>query len=87
MMHLFEKGDVNKVYLMGYSAGGDGVYYMAPRMADYWAACSMMAGHPNGASALNLRNLPFSIQVGEHDSAYDRNLKAIEWSIKLDELF
>ena len=42
--------DVNpdKVYLMGYSAGGDGVWQVAPRMADHWAAASMMAGHPNG---------------------------------------
>ena len=40
--------DVNpdKVYLMGYSAGGDGVWRLAPRMADHWAAASMMAGHP-----------------------------------------
>lgn len=26
----------DKVYLMGYSAGGDGVYRLAPRMADRW---------------------------------------------------
>ena len=38
--------DVNpdKVYILGYSAGGDGVWRMAPRMADHWAAASMMAG-------------------------------------------
>ena len=39
----------DKVYLMGYSAGGDGVYQMAPRMADWWAAASMMAGPPTDA--------------------------------------
>jgi hypothetical protein len=32
----------------------------------------MMAGHPNKADVYNLRNLAFSIQVGENDSAYDR---------------
>ena len=39
------EADVNpdKVYLLGYSAGGDGVWRMAPRMADRWAAASMMA--------------------------------------------
>ena len=32
----------DKVYLLGYSAGGDGVWRMAPRMADRWAAASMI---------------------------------------------
>ena len=36
----------NKVYLLGYSAGGDGVYQLAPRMADRWAAAAMMADSP-----------------------------------------
>lgn len=63
----------NRVYLMGYSAGGDGVYQLAPRMADRFAAAAMMAGHPNDASLLNLRNLPFAILMGGDDEAYDRN--------------
>ena len=54
----------DRVYLMGYSAGGDGVYQLAPRMADRFAAASMMAGHPNDASPLGLRNLPFMICMG-----------------------
>jgi hypothetical protein len=58
---------------MGYSAGGDGVWQLAPRMADRWAAAAMMAGHPNDASLLPLRNLPIALFVGERDSAYDRN--------------
>ena len=37
----------NKVFLTGYSAGGDGIYHMAPRMADWLAGAAMMAGHPN----------------------------------------
>lgn len=63
----------NKVYIMGYSAGGDGVWRMAPRMADTWAAASMMAGHPGDVRLENLRNLPFMIWCGELDAAYDRN--------------
>ena len=39
--------DPNRVYLIGYSAGGDGVYQLAPRMADRFAAAGMCAGHPN----------------------------------------
>jgi predicted peptidase len=64
------------VYILGYSAGGDGIYYLGPRLADYLAAASMMAGHPNNASPLNLRNIGFSIYMGENDSAYDRNIVA-----------
>lgn len=76
----------DKVYLMGYSAGGDGVYQLAPRMADRFAAASMMAGHPNDASPLGLRNLPFAIFSGAEDSAYNRNKVAAEWGGKLDTL-
>jgi poly(3-hydroxybutyrate) depolymerase len=76
----------DKVYLMGYSAGGDGVYQIAPRMADRFAAASMMAGHPNDASPLGLRNLPFAIFSGAEDSAYNRNKVAAEWGAKLDAL-
>jgi len=76
----------NKVYILGYSAGGDGVYQMAPRMADYWAAAAMMAGHPNGVSILSLRNVPFALQVGSNDSAYNRNKVAIEYGEELKRL-
>jgi hypothetical protein len=75
--------DPNRVYVMGYSAGGDGVYQLAPRMADRWAAAAMMAGHPNDASPLGLRNIGFTIHVGADDGAYQRNRIAAEWAGKL----
>lgn len=80
--------DVNpdKVYLLGYSAGGDGLYRMAPRMADRWAAASMMAGHPGEAHQVNLRNLPFMIWMGANDAAYDRNQWAKRIGQRLDSL-
>ncbi len=80
--------DVNpdKVYLMGYSAGGDGAWRMAPRMADRWAAASMMAGHPGEASQVSLRNTPFMIWMGENDSAYDRNKLAVKHGAIMDSL-
>ncbi|MDA1015088.1 MAG: polyhydroxyalkanoate depolymerase, partial [Planctomycetota bacterium] len=71
---------------MGYSAGGDGVYQLAPRMADRWAAASMMAGHPNEASPLGLRNIGFTIHVGGRDSAYNRNRVAADWQKQLEVL-
>lgn len=76
----------NRVYLLGYSAGGDGVYQLAPRMADRFAAACMMAGHPNEAQPLGLRNLPFGLFVGAEDAAYDRNRIAGSWNEKLEAL-
>ncbi|SEN38101.1 Dienelactone hydrolase family protein [bacterium A37T11] len=76
----------NKVYIMGYSAGGDGVFQLAPRMADRWAAASMMAGHPGDAAAASLRDLPFEIFMGGKDRAYNRNGLAVVWSKLLDSL-
>lgn len=83
---VFENVNPDKVYLLGYSAGGDGVWRMAPRMADRWAAASMMAGHPGNASQVNLRNLPYMIWMGENDSAYHRNTLAKEKGEVLDSL-
>jgi len=76
----------NRVYVLGYSAGGDGVYQLAPRMADTWAAAAMMAGHPNGVSMLSLRNVPFALQVGGNDAAYNRNKVGREYGEQLDKL-
>jgi len=78
--------DPDRVYLMGYSAGGDGVWQLAPRMADRFAAAAMMAGHPGDASLLPLRDLPFAILMGGADAAYDRNRLAVEKSAELDRL-
>ena len=80
---LCERVDPDRVYLMGYSAGGDGVYQLAPRMADRFAAAAMMAGHPNEAVPDGLRNLPFSIQMGALDGAFDRNKVAASWGERL----
>lgn len=83
---LVEGVNPDRVYIMGYSAGGDGVYQLAPRMADRFAAAAMMAGHPNETSPLGLRNLPFTLHMGEQDKAYDRNRIAEDWKGLLREL-
>jgi len=85
-MIAFENVDPNHVYVLGYSAGGDGVYQISTRMPDRFAAANMSAGHHNGVSPRNLYNLPFLIQVGEKDGAYDRNKEAVKYSMKLDAL-
>ncbi len=83
---VFENVDADRVYIMGYSAGGDGVFQLAPRMADRLAAAAMMAGHPNETSPLGLRNLPFTLHVGGLDAAYNRNEIARQWEKQLAEL-
>ncbi len=85
-MVVFEGVDPDRVYLMGYSAGGDGVYQLAPRMADRLAAAAMMAGHPNESRPLGLRNIGFALHVGAEDAAYDRNRVAREYGEALDTL-
>lgn len=76
----------NKVYILGYSAGGDGVYRLAPRMADRWAGASMMAGHPGNTKPHNLINLPYFLQCGGKDTAYNRNKQCVRWGEMLDGL-
>jgi poly(3-hydroxybutyrate) depolymerase len=41
---LLNNVDPDRVYLMGYSAGGDGVYRVTPVMPDRFAAVNMCAG-------------------------------------------
>ena len=76
-MVMFANADPDRVYLLGFSAGGDGVYAIAPRMADRFAAVNMSSGHPNGVSLLNTSNLPFEIQVGIRDYYSDEACRSI----------
>ena len=85
-MMLFHDVNPDKVYILGYSAGGDGVWRMAPRMADHWAAASMMAGHPGDVSLLGVRNLPFMLWCGGADAAYNRNTEVAKRGLELDSL-
>ena len=66
-MTVLYGADPDRVYLLGFSAGGDGVYQIAPRLADRFAAVNMSSGHPNGVSLLNLANCPISLQAGVRD--------------------
>jgi predicted peptidase len=38
--------DSNRIFLVGFSAGGDGVYRLATNLSDRFAAVNMSAGHP-----------------------------------------
>ena len=85
-MIAFHNVDPNKIYIVGRSAGGDGIYQVAPRMADRFAAAAMSAGHPNDSSPLGLRNTAFTIHMGENDSLYNRNDMAVKWGNDLRKL-
>jgi poly(3-hydroxybutyrate) depolymerase len=69
----------DKVYLMGYSAGGDGAYQLAPRMSDRFGAVAMMAGHPNETKPDGLRSLPFALLIGGKDTGVNRNVVGRQW--------
>jgi pimeloyl-ACP methyl ester carboxylesterase len=66
--------DPNKVYLIGYSHGGYGAFYIGARMPDRFAAIHASAAAPTGGNVTgkNLRNTPFTFMIGEHDLAYNR---------------
>lgn len=83
---VFCNADPNRIYLLGFSAGGDGVYLVGPRMADRFAALHMSAGHPNKGSMVNLYHTPIQLQVGMNDFAYDRNHETVRYQIYLDAL-
>lgn len=85
-MILFHDADPDRVYLLGFSAGGDGVYQITPRMTDRLAAANMSAGHPNGVKLDNLYNMPLQLQVGINDSSYNRNKVTAEYDLLLDKL-
>ena len=84
-MILTEDVDPNRVYLEGFSAGGDGVYAIGTRMADCFAALNMSSGHPNDIEVLNLYRTPIQLQAGEYDDVYDRNTVTAKYGLKLDE--
>ena len=83
---VFEDVNPDRVYIMGYSAGGDGVYQLAPRYADRLGAAAMMAGHPNETQPDGLRNLPFTLHMGGDDASYNRNDIGRQWKKKLADL-
>lgn len=87
-MAATEHADQNRVYLLGFSAGGDGVYQLAPRLADRFAAVNMSSGHPNGVSLVNLANCPICLQAGIRDyysESAKRSVRCAEFEKTLDE--
>ena len=76
--------DPNRVYLLGFSAGGDGVYCLAALLSDRFAAVNMSAGHPGAAKLRNIANVPICLQVGEGDSNWQHKVATAEVAKKLN---
>lgn len=83
---LFCNADPNRICITGFSAGGDGIYLITPRMADRFAGANMSAGCPNGTRLQNLRNMPILLQAGERDWSFRRNFLIAEYDAYLKEL-
>src|SRR5205823_4128039 len=68
---LFNEVDPDKVFLIGYSHGGYGAFYIGPKTPDRFAAIHASAGArtDDTISPLSLRNTRFSYMVGETDTA------------------
>lgn len=66
--------DPDKVYLMGYSHGGYGAFFIGPKIPDRFAAIHASAAAPTDGtiSAKTLRNTRFTFMIGEKDTAYGR---------------
>jgi poly(3-hydroxybutyrate) depolymerase len=69
-------GDVNpdRVYILGASHGGYGAFVIGPKMPDRFAAihASAAAATPGETRGENLRDVQFTVMVGEKDTAYGR---------------
>jgi transglutaminase-like putative cysteine protease/predicted esterase len=71
---LFGDVDPDKVFLLGYSHGGYGAFFIGPKVPDRFAAVHSSAAAPtDGAiSPKTLRHTRFTYMVGEQDNAYGR---------------
>jgi pimeloyl-ACP methyl ester carboxylesterase len=85
---LFGEVDGDKVYLLGYSHGGYGAFFLGPKIPDRFAAVHGSAAAPtDGAiSARTLRNLRFTFMIGENDTAYGRRKRCEAFDEEIQKL-
>ena len=85
---LFGDVDPDKVFLMGYSHGGYGAFFIGPKIPDRFAAVHASAAAPTDGtiSALSLRNTRFTFMIGENDTAYGRRERCEKFSAEIEKL-
>lgn len=71
---LFADVDPDRVYTLGASHGGYGAFVIGPKMPDRFAAVHASAAAPTDGETMseNLRDLRFTVMVGDKDTAYGR---------------
>ena len=71
---LFAEVNPDRVYALGASHGGYGAFVIGPKMPDRFAAvhASAAAPTPGETRSENLRDLRFTVMVGDRDNAYGR---------------
>ena len=85
---LFGEVDPDKVFLMGYSHGGYGAFYIGPLIPDRFAAVHASAAAPTDGtiSPRTLRNTRFTFMVGEKDTAYGRAERCRKFAQQVEKL-
>ncbi len=85
---LFGDVDPDKVFLMGYSHGGYGAFFIGPKIPDRFAAVHASAAAPTDGtiSPLSLRNTRFSFMIGENDTAYGRRERCEKFDAQVQKL-
>jgi hypothetical protein len=85
---LFGDVDPDRVYLMGYSHGGYGAFFIGPKIPDRFAAvhCSAAAPTDGTISPKSLRNTQFTFMVGENDNAYGRRQRCEAFNQAIEKL-
>lgn len=85
---VFGDVDPDKVFIMGYSHGGYGAFFIGPKMPDRFAAIHASAAAPTDGtiSAKVLRNTPFTFMIGENDTAYGRRERCEKFAKEIEAL-
>ncbi len=85
---LFGDIDTDKVFLIGYSHGGYGTFFIGPKIPDRFAAVHSSAAAPTDGtiSALSLRNTRFTFMVGDQDNAYGRRERCEKFDKEIQKL-
>jgi len=85
---VFGEVDANRVFLMGYSHGGYGAFFIGPKIPDRFAAVHASAAAPTDGtiSAKSLRNTRFTFMIGEKDTAYGRRERCEKFAGEIDKL-
>ncbi len=85
---LLGEVDPDRVFLIGYSHGGYGAFFIGPKIPDRFAAVHSSAAAPTDGtiSPLSLRNTSFTFMVGEDDNAYGRKDRCEKFNAEIEKL-